>query len=84
MNILDASFFIISTIIRMGKSTVCNNFQQFYILGHPTILIGTSFASLTRHNNKLSRTVPSRMIINKLITGSHLTAVSGRKLAQLS
>ena len=35
MNILDVSFFIISSIIRMGKSTVCNNFQQFYILGHP-------------------------------------------------
>ena len=37
MNILDASFFIISSIIRMGKYTVCNNFQQFYILGHPNI-----------------------------------------------
>ena len=35
MNILDESFFIISSIIRMGKSTVCNNFQQFYTLGHP-------------------------------------------------
>ena len=38
MNILDVSFFIISSIIRMRKSTVSNNFQQFYILGHPTPL----------------------------------------------
>ena len=37
MNILDVSFFIISSIIRMGKSTVYNNFQQFYVLGHPNI-----------------------------------------------
>ena len=37
MNSLDVSFFIISSIIRLGKSAVCNNFQQFYILGHPNL-----------------------------------------------
>ena len=82
MNILDVSFLSISSIIRIGKSTVCNNFQQFYILDTLNCAIifkkigknlNTFFTTILElaENDELAQPDPAVMIFDGLFPGNY-------------